>query len=82
MEPGMAAEQHVSDTLERSGRFPLAVASLPKRRVRNAVAEELQARRLRQSEHVEAGEIRAAECAQESIEALEQELQLLKGSAQ
>ena len=79
MEPGMAAEQHVSDTLERTPIVP-DITSLHKRRVRNAVTEELKARRLRQSEHVEAGEIRAAECAQESIEALEQELQLLKGS--
>ncbi len=79
MEPGMAAEQHVSDTLERTPVLP-SIASLAKRRVLNEVTEELKARRRRQSAHVEMGEVRAAECCQESIESLEQELQFLAGS--
>jgi len=78
MTPGMAAEEHVSKTLER---VPVTQpASLAKRRVLNEVTEELKTRRLRQAAHVETGEVRAAQCAQESIEALEQELQLLRGA--
>jgi rRNA maturation endonuclease Nob1 len=80
MEPGLAAEAHVSDTLERTSIVASSIASLPQRRLLNEVAEELKARRRRQSAHVEAGEVRAAECCQESIEAMEQELQFLKGS--
>jgi hypothetical protein len=78
MTPSEAAEDHLTRTLERTPVAP--PVSLAKRRVLNEVAEELKARRLRQGAHVEAGEIRAAECAQESIEALENKLQLLAGS--
>jgi rRNA maturation endonuclease Nob1 len=54
--------------------------SLAKRRAINEVSKELRIRRLRQGDHVEAGEIRAAECAQEAIESMENELQFLVGS--
>ncbi len=80
IDPGMVAEQHVAHTLERTPIVPSSIASLPKRRAINGVTEELKVRRRRLSAHVEAGEVRAAECCQESIEAMEQELQFLKGS--
>jgi hypothetical protein len=77
MTPAEAAEEHLTKTLERHPVSP--PADLSKRRAINEVTEELKARRRRQSAHVEAEEVRAAECAQGSIEALEQELQLLRG---
>ncbi len=78
MTPGEAEQDHLTKTLEK---VPVAPpVSLVKRRVLNEVAAELKARRRRQGAHVEAGEVRAAECCQESIEALQQELQFLAGS--
>jgi hypothetical protein len=63
-----------------AARIPLGPPTdLTTRRAINAVAEELRLRRLRQSDHVAADQVRAAECCQESIEAIEQELQFLAG---
>jgi hypothetical protein len=66
MEPGMAAEQHVSDTLERTPIFP-NVASIPKRIAQKGLREEEKQLRERQGALSEMGEARAVACLEDAL---------------
>lgn len=67
MEPGMSAEQHLSDTLERTPIVPPSVASLPKRKAQKGLREEEKRLRERQGELSEMGEARAVACIEDAL---------------